>query len=126
MELWLIWIEDAEDGERYTFGAFEVEDMAREVYEIMLEEWGDDVQLTHFVAADGDMGRKRGKIGQLLDRIRGQVPISGMTPAQIHRLDQLKMELRGRSMAGRAIGERISHEQKGGGSHGESLDCDQG
>ena len=110
MELWLIWVEDAEDGERYTFGAFEEEDMAREVYEIMLEEWGDDVQLTHFVAEDGDMGRKRGKIGQLLDRIRGQVPISGMTPAQIHRLDQLKMELRDQKLAGRVIGTPISHE----------------
>src|SRR5690606_36641786 len=74
MELWLLWVEDADDGERYTFGAFEEEDMAREVYEIMLEEWGADVQLTHFVAADGETGRKRGKIGQVLGKIRGQAP----------------------------------------------------
>lgn len=110
MELWLIWVEDAEDGERYTFGAFEEEDMAREVYEIMLEEWGDDVQLTHFVAADGETGRKRGKIGQLVGRIRGKAPISGFSPAQIHRLDQLKMELRGQKLAGRVIGTPISPE----------------
>src|SRR5690606_8229015 len=110
MELWLIWIEDAEDGERYTFGAFEEEDMAREVYEIMLEEWGDDVQLTHFVAADGDMGRKRGESGQFLDRIRGQGPISGVTAAQVHRLDQMEMGLRGQKLAGRGIGEAVSHE----------------
>src|SRR5690606_15271874 len=110
MEMWLIWVEDAEDGERYTFGAFEEEDMAREVYEFMLEEWGDDVQLTHFVTSDGETGRKRGKSGQLVGRIRGQVPISGFTPAQIHRLDQLKMELRGQKLAGRVIGTPISHE----------------
>src|SRR5690606_36735128 len=110
MELWLIWVEVAEDGERYTFGAFEEEDMAREVYEIMLEEWGDDVQLTHFVATDGEVGRKRGKIGQQVGRIRGQVPMSGFTPAQIHRMDQLRLELLGQKLAGRVIGTTISHK----------------
>lgn len=110
MELWLIWVEDEESGERDIYGAFEDEAVAREVYEVMLEEWGEGVHLSHMVATNEPLGGKRGRIGRFLGKIRGQSPESAFTPEQIHHLDQLRMELRGQKLAGRVIGTPISHE----------------
>lgn len=110
MELWLIWAEDEDDGTDSLVTAFQDADEAQELADMMQNLGFEHVRVTRVEVTAVEPFHKQGFLGRIRGKLRPQSFVSSLSPAQIHRMDQLRMELRGQKLAGRVIGTPISHE----------------